>query len=126
MMNIEKGDFVALDCCPICKKGIGIVINKTLKNRFKEKNVCTSFYVCDDCLKSLKERDHVILYESTGIDPKEGPQLTGQYADISLKRFNLSTFNENQKKYIEEHRIIFCDEEFFKKVKEAMDNGKKD
>lgn len=126
MTNNKKGEFIAIDICPICREPRQIVIDRRCKPIFDTENICTSFYPCDECVKKLKEKDHIILYEITGIDPKNGPQLTGNYADVSLKVFDLSKFNEDQKKFTEAYRIIFCDPKFFKIVKEAIDNGNKE
>lgn len=124
MMNNEKGEWVALDCCPICKKERGIVIDQTMRGRFKDKQVITSFYLCDDCIKRLTELDRIILYEATEIDPKKGPQITDRYLEVNAKPFR-HNMTEDQLNFLNKNRIGFCDEEFFNKLTEVIDNGKK-
>lgn len=114
-MNKNKGENVAIDICPICKKERGITIDRTLKNHFKNQCIVTSFYLCNDCVKRLTELDRIILYEATGIDPKKGPQITGRYMEVNAEPFRQGITKE-QLSFLNKNRISFCGEMFFEKL----------
>lgn len=114
-INNNNGEWIALDICPICKKERGIAIDQTMKGKFKDKQVITSFYLCDDCIKRLTELDAIILYEATGIDPKKGPQITGRYLEVKAEPFRHG-MTEQQLNFLNKNRIGFCDEKFFDKL----------
>lgn len=115
MNTSDKGEWTAIDICPVCKKERGIVFDKKLRNRFKNQYVVTSFYLCDDCIKRLTELDRIILYEATGIDPKKGPQITSRYMEVNAEPFR-HNITEEQLNFLNKNRISFCDEMFFEKL----------
>lgn len=125
MMNNKKGEWIAMDCCPICNKDISIVIDQTMKGKFKDKQVITSFYLCDDCIKKFTEENRIIIYEAEGFDKDGKPNITGQYINLDFKALNIERFNEKQKEFIIKNRIAFCDKEIFEIIKKRIENANK-
>lgn len=118
---VKDKNLFALDHCPVCDKEVGIAFDKRMKEL--PEHVVTSPFLCDNCKQYMIDNDAFVMYESH--PPKrigsnglaiDMPQITGKYVIMSMKFFNEAPEKDPGYLFTKEHRICFCDEEFFNKI----------
>jgi hypothetical protein len=99
-VEIEGGEYVALQKCPICLKDIGILLDRKLRKRFPRQGIVIPNQFCDEC----KEK-----YLKIGIcliNPNSG-KLVVIKEEVFNKLFNLP---EQQKEFVKTNRFLYCED----------------
>lgn len=120
----EEKDWVGMDCCPICGKPRGIVMNRRMSKTL-DKYITTSLDLCDNCLKDAKEKGWFILYEITDefVKGKLRHKPTGRFMKLNFEALSTDTPGYE---HIEKTRVCLTNEEDFNNIYEGAKNASGD
>lgn len=123
-MSYEEKDWIAMDCCPICKEPRGIIMHQRMSKTLN-KFMTTSLDLCDNCLKDAKENGWFIMYETTEeyIKGKLHHKPTGRFMKLNFNALSTETPGYEQ---IEKIRVCLTSKEDFNNIskgaKDASNN----